>query len=100
MQVFIEQDKTAMFKNGLWSESLGGTEKLNHLQLTRCFALWMDVLDRFVEKSQSAKTLLDCGNDSMMVVFYNTRLARTWKRNVQVVDYQSLIDRSEHYRFA
>lgn len=93
-----EQDKTAMFKNGLWSESLGGDGETESFTAHSMFLPygWMSWIDLWRE-SQSAKTLLDCGNDSMMVVFYNTRLARTWKRNVQVVDYQSLIDRSEHY---
>ncbi len=93
-----EQDKPAMFKNGLWSEQICGDGETESFTAHSMFLPygWMSWLDLWREH-EAAKKLLDTGNDSMMVVFYNTRLARTWKRNVQVVDYQSLIDRAEHY---
>lgn len=93
-----ESDKPAMFKNGLWSDPIGGdgeTESFTSHSMFLPYG-WMSWLDLWREY-EAAKKLLDTGNDSMMVVFYNTRLARTWKRNVQVVGYQSLIDRAEHY---
>lgn len=93
-----EQDKPAMFKNGLWSEQICGDGETESFTAHSMFLPygWMSWLDLWREH-EAAKKLLDTGNDSMMVVFNNTRLARTWKRNIQVVDYQSLIDRAEHY---
>ncbi len=93
-----ESDKPAMFKNGLWSEQICGDGETESFTAHSMFLPygWMSWLDLWREH-EAAKKLLDTGNDSMMVVFYNTRLARTWKRNIQVVDYQSLIDRAEHY---
>lgn len=93
-----ESDKTKMFVKGLWSEAIGGdgeTESFcaNSMFLPYGWLSWHDLMREHV----AAQEKLDAGNDAMMVVFYNTRLARTWKRTVQLVDHQSLINRAEPY---
>jgi len=96
--VHKESDKPAMFKNGLWSYAIGGdgeTESFctNSMFLPYGWLSWADLM----REHDAAKEKLDQGNDAMMIVFYNTRLARTWKRTVQTVTHQSLIDRAESY---
>lgn len=93
-----ESDKTRMFVNGLWSGSDNG-EKIqsftsNSMYLPYGWLPWIDLMT----EHEAAQEKLDQGNDALMIVFYNTRLARTWKRNIQVVSYQSLLDRAEHYK--
>jgi len=53
--------------------------------------------DSLMQDYKSAQDLMEKGNDSEMVVFYNTKLARTWKRSIQVISYESLLERAEHY---
>lgn len=92
-----ESDKTRMFEKGLWSGQDNGEETQsftsNSMYLPYGWLSWSDLMREY----EAAKEKLDQGNDAMAIVFYNTRLARTWKRTIQVVSYQSLIDRSEHY---
>ena len=93
-----ESDKTKMFAKGLWSEVDGGdgeTESFtaNSMYLPYGWLSWADL----VKEHKAAQEKLDAGNDAMMIVFYNTRLARVWKRTVQHVTHQALIDRAEPY---
>ncbi len=93
-----ESDKQRMFKNGLWSDPVetgGEVESFTASAMYQPYGWlsWADLLNEY----DAAKIALDAGNDAMMIVFYNTRLARTWKRTIQVVSYQSLIERAEHY---
>ena len=94
----VESDKPKMFRNGLWtagSQGDGETESFtsNSMYLPYGWLSWADL----VKEHRAAQAKLDEGNDAQMVVFYNTRLARVWKRSVQVVTYQALLDRAEHY---
>lgn len=93
-----ESDKTKMFAKGLWTDAIGGdgeTESFctNSMFLPYGWLSWGDL----IKEHDAAKEKLDQGNDAMMIVFYNTRLARVWKRTVQTVTHQSLIDRAEPY---
>lgn len=93
-----ESDKTKMFAKGLWSDAIGGdgeTESFcaNSMFLPYGWLSWYDLM----REHEAAKEKLDQGNDAMMIVFHNTRLARAWKRTVQTVTYQALLDRAEHY---
>lgn len=93
-----ESDKPAMFKNGLWSNPVQESENesftTNAMFLPYGWKSWASLMQDY----ESAKELLDKGDDSEMVVFHNTRLARVWKRTVQTVTHQSLIDRAEPYQ--
>lgn len=92
-----ESDKTKMFEKGLWTEpdGDGGIESFtaNSMYLPYGWLSWADLLNEY----DAAKKALDSGNDAMMIVFYNTRLARTWKRNVQTVSFDALKQRAESY---
>lgn len=96
--VHFEKDKNKMFAEGIWSDPVmaSDTESFtaNAMFLPYGWLSW----EGLYKQHADAKELLDKGDDSEMVVFWNTRLARTWKRSVQVVSYQSLLDRAEHYQ--
>lgn len=94
-----ESDKTKMFAKGLWSEPIGGdgeTESFcaNSMFLPYGWLSWSDLM----KEHAAAQEKLDAGNDALMIVFFNTRLARTWKRTVQAVSFQALKDRAEPIR--
>lgn len=93
-----ESDKNKMFAKGLWSGEDNGEETqsftANSMYLPYGWLSWSDLMSEY----DLAKEKLDQGNDAMMIVFYNTRLARAWKRTIQVVTYQALFDRAEHYK--
>lgn len=93
-----ESDKNKMFAKGLWSGEDNGEETqsftANSMYLPYGWLSWSDLMSEY----DLAKEMLDRGNDASMIVFYNTRLARAWKRNIQVVSYQALIDRAENYK--
>lgn len=94
----VESDKHQMFKNGLWTEPIGNdieTESFaaNSMFLPYGWLSWAEL----VKEHAAAQQKLDEGNDALMVAFYNTRLARTWKRTVQHVTHQALVDRAEQY---
>lgn len=94
----VESDKHQMFKNGLWTEPIGNdieTESFaaNSMFLPYGWLSWAEL----VKEHAVAQQKLDEGNDALMVAFYNTRLARTWKRTVQHVTHQALVDRAEQY---
>ena len=86
-----ESDKTRMFKNGLFSDAVIDSVEVESVTASSMYQpygwlSWSDLLDEY----DTAKKAIDSGNDAMMIVFYNTRLARTWKRNVQTVSFEAL----------
>ena len=92
-----ESDKTKMFGD-YWSEPIGGdgeTESFTASAMYMGYGLysWGDMLREY----STAKDAQDKGNDGLMTVFYNTRLARVWKRTIQVISHETLIERAEHY---
>lgn len=94
-----ESDKTKMFKNGLWSDPVKENSEVESFTASAMYQpygwlSWSDLLEEY----ETAKKALDAGNDSMMIVFFNTRLARTWKRNVQTVSFEALKERAESYQ--
>lgn len=92
-----ESDKPRMFKNGLWSDPAQPSENesftANALFLPYGWKSWASLMQDYEE----AKTLLDKGDDSEMVVFYNTRLARCWERQKEATNHDALMDRAEDY---
>lgn len=94
-----ESDKPRMFKNGLWSESENKNDEIESFTASAMYQpygwlSWDDLLNEY----ETAKTALDAGNDALMIVFYNTRLARTWKRTVQAVSFDALKERAEEIK--
>jgi phage terminase large subunit GpA-like protein len=95
-----DQDKGKMFVNGLWSEPVTGSDGSMESFTSSAMYLpygWLAWADLMAEHEEAQKQF-DAGNDAMMIVFYNTRLARTWKRSIQVIDYNALVERAEHYQ--
>lgn len=91
-----ESDKPRMFKEGLWSDArttLRTVESFTASAMYQPYG-WLAWADLIAEHD-TAKVALDAGNDAMMIVFYNTRLARTWKRAVQAVSFDALKERAE-----
>jgi phage terminase large subunit GpA-like protein len=95
-----DQDKGKMFANGLWSAAVPGSDgsmesfTASAMYLPYGWLAWADLM----AEHEEAQKQFDAGNDAMMIVFYNTRLARTWKRSIQVIDYNALVERAEHYQ--
>lgn len=93
-----ESDKTRMFENGLWSDGVKNitTESFtaSAMFLPYGWKSWRGLMRDYDE----AKKLLDAGDESEMIVFYNTRLARCWARSVDIESYEVLKSRAIDYR--
>ncbi|WP_299078941.1 phage terminase large subunit family protein [uncultured Paraglaciecola sp.] len=93
-----ESDKTKMFANGLWSDGVENktTESFtaSAMYLPYGWKSWRGLMRDYEE----AKKLLDAGDESEMIVFYNTRLARCWERKKEATKYDALMARAEDYR--
>lgn len=94
-----DQDKNKMFARGLWTAPIDGSNGYTEsftasaMYLPYGWLSWGNLMAEY----EAAKEKLDAGNDAMMIVFYNTRLARVWKRTIQVISYETLVERAEHY---
>lgn len=92
-----ESDKPRMFKNGLWSDPIQESENesftANALFLPYGWKSWASLMHDY----DDAKALLDKGDESEMVVFYNTRLARCWERQKEATNHDVLMARAEDY---
>lgn len=94
-----EGDKTRMFSRGLWSEGVPGDGETESFQASAMFLPygwlpWIALLKQY----DKAKAKLEEGDDTSMIVFYNTRLARCWARSKETTRYESLLARAEPYR--
>jgi phage terminase large subunit GpA-like protein len=94
-----ESDKPRMFARGAWTEGIGGdgeTESFNASAMFLPYGRlgWTGLMKKYAE----AKKPLECGDDSEMIVFYNTRLARCWSRQKEQTKYDELMARAEDYR--
>ena len=58
---------------------------------------WLDWKTDLVEEYKEAKRVLDMGDDSIMRVFYNTKLARPWRVLGKSVQFDLFNDRREIY---
>lgn len=96
--VHFEQNKKKMFEDGLWSDAAKESENESFTASGLFLPYGWKSWDSLMHDYKSAQDLLNKGDDSEMVVFHNTKLARTWNRSTQVVSYQSLLDRAEHYQ--
>lgn len=92
-----DSDKKRMFKSGLWTdpEKESDTESfaINSMFQPYGWFSWTDMFNQH-KKAQEAQ---DLGQEERMISFYNTRLARVFKRTTDVTTYQTLMDRAEDY---
>lgn len=96
--VHFEHDKKAMFADGVWSDAIQESENESFTASGLFLPYGWKSWDSLMQDYKSAQDLMDKGNDSEMVVFYNTKLARTWNRKSQDTSAESLRDRAEPYR--
>jgi phage terminase large subunit GpA-like protein len=94
-----EGDKTRMFARGLWSEGVPGDGETESFQASAMFLPygwlpWIALLNQY----DKAKAKLEEGDDTSMIVFYNTRLAKCWARSKETTRYEGLMARAEPYR--
>jgi phage terminase large subunit GpA-like protein len=96
-----EGDKTRMFARGLWSEGVPGDGETESVEASAMFLPygwlpWISLLKQY----DKAKAALEEGNEELMIVFYNTRLAKCWARSKESTRYEGLMARAEPYRLA
>jgi len=93
--VHFEHDKKAMFSDGLWSDAIQESENESFTASGMFLPYGWKSWDSLMQDYKSAQDLMEKGNDSEMVVFWNTKLARAWKRSVQAVSFDVLKERAE-----
>lgn len=94
-----EGDKTRMFARGLFSEGVPGDGETESFEASAMFLPygwlpWISLLKQY----HKAKAKLEEGDDTSMIVFYNTRLAKCWARSKETTRYEGLMARAEPYR--
>ncbi len=93
-----DSDKQKMFQNGLWSDAKteSKTESFLFSAMFQPYG-WFSWTDLY-NQHQEALIDLDRGIEHQMIVFHNTRLARSWKRTTDITKFEILRDRAEDYR--
>jgi len=93
-----EPDKPKLFKNGLWSEPIqeGDTYSFtaSAMFLPYGWTSWAELKEEY----NQAVEKLDAGDETGMIVFYNTRLARCWERKKEQTSAIALQRRAEDYK--
>lgn len=92
-----DSDKSRMFANGLWSDAKieSKTESFLISAMYQPYG-WYSWTDLYTQH-QEAAVELEKGLEEQMIVFHNTRLARSWKRTTDIGTAQALRDRVELY---
>lgn len=95
----LETDKTRMFQNGLWSEGVPGDGETESYNISAMFLPygwlpWSALLTEYAK----AKAALDEGSEELMIAFYNTRLAKCWKKSAEQTSASALMARREPYK--
>lgn len=97
--MMYESDKGRMFERGAWSEGVPGDGETVSVTISGMFLpygwfSWLGMMREYL----AAKAKLDEGDDSLMITFYNTRLARSWERAKEQTKYDVLMARAADYR--
>lgn len=95
----FEADKPRMFARGEWSEGVPGDGETVSFSASQMFlpygwTSWTSLMKLY---AAAAEKLAE-GSDELMIAFYNTRLARVWKRDAERTKAQDLRDRVESYK--
>ncbi len=93
-----DADKKKMFQNGIWSEPKveSKTESFLLSSMYQPYG-WFSWTDLY-KQHEEAKQDYDRGLEEQMIVFYNTRLARSWKRSNDVGKLDVVRSRAEDYK--
>jgi phage terminase large subunit GpA-like protein len=91
-----ETDKNRMFARGAWSEGVAGDGETESFTISAMFlpygwASWLVLYKEY----QAAKVKHDQGDETLMITFYNTRLARVWARTKEQTKYEDLWNRAK-----
>jgi phage terminase large subunit GpA-like protein len=94
-----ETDKNRMFARGLWSAGVAGDGETVSFTINAMFAplgwlTWNSLLGEY----RAARAKLEEGSEELMIVFYNTRLARCWERKKEQTKASELMARAEDYK--
>lgn len=94
--VHYEADKNRMFARGAWSEGVQGDGETESYWISGMFlpygwVSWLTLLKEYA----AAKAKLAAGDDSLMITFYNTRLARLWARSKEKTKHEDLMARAQ-----
>jgi phage terminase large subunit GpA-like protein len=95
----VESDKARMFAQGAWSEGVPGDGETESFTASQMFLPygWTGWTTLYkLHRAAAAKR--EDGSDELMVTFYNTRLARVWKKDAEATSAASLRERVEDYR--
>lgn len=97
--LLYESDKPRMFAKGEWTDAIGLQRDVESFTASAMYAPYGWVSWKQLRKDyKEAQHALDGGDDELMKVFYNTRLALTWARRKIVTSYDSIQDRAEEYK--
>ncbi|MFS2004622.1 phage terminase large subunit family protein [Duganella sp. CT11-25] len=93
--MMYEADKNRMFARGAWSDGVAGDGETVSLTISGMFlpygwVPWLVLMKEY----KAAKTALDAGDDTLMITFYNTRLARVWARAKEKTKHEDLMKRA------
>jgi phage terminase large subunit GpA-like protein len=93
-----EGDKPRMFARGLWSDGVVGDGETESFEISAMFLPygwlpWIGLLKQY----EKAKAKLEEGDETLMIAFYNTRLAKCWARSKETTRYDSLMKRADEY---
>lgn len=93
--MMYETDKNRMFSRGAWSEGVAGDGETESYTISGMFlpygwVSWLVLMKEY----KAAKLKLDAGDDTLMITFYNTRLARLWARSKEKTKYEELMARA------
>lgn len=94
-----ETDKNKMFARGAWSEGVAGDGETESFTISGLFLPygWIP-WKALVKQYQKAEEKLAEGSEEAMIVFYNTRLARSWERKKEQTKASELRARAESYK--
>ena len=97
--VMYETDKNRMFARGAWSAGVPGDGETVSFTISAMFApygwlTWIALLREY----RAARAKLDEGSEELMIVFYNTRLARCWERKKEQTKATELKARAGGYQ--
>lgn len=97
--VHYESDKSRMFARGAWTEGVAGDGETESFTISAMFLPygwfpWIGLMREYL----AAKEKLAEGSDTLMITFYNTRLARCWARAKEKTKHEDLMARAEAYR--
>jgi len=95
----VEADKPRMFARGAWSDGVPGDGETQSFTASQMFLPYGWTSWTTLKKlHQAAQAKLEQGSDELMIAFYNTRLARCWKKDAEQTDAKTLRDRAEPYK--